>query len=80
MVRTIVSMEEDLKRWLDRKAKRERVPMSRLVRRAIENLRRESEAASLPIERLLGRTRGTWRHGNGLAWQNSMRREWRGRG
>jgi hypothetical protein len=54
--------------------------MSRLVRRAIENLRRESEAASLPFERLLGRTRGIWRHGDGLAWQNSMRREWRGRG
>jgi hypothetical protein len=79
MVRTVISMEPDVKRWLDRKARRDGVPMSRIVRRAIDALRRNADAESLPLDRLLERTRGIWKRGDGLAYQRAVRKEW-GRG
>jgi len=35
MIRTLISLDPDDKAWLDRKARQERTPMTRLVRRGI---------------------------------------------
>jgi len=79
MLRTVISLDPDDKAWLDRKARQERVPMARLVRRAIRRMRRESPAEPSRFERLLRKTSGIAKLGDGLAVQRRLRREWRAR-
>ena len=76
MIRTIVSLDPDDKAWLDRKARQERTPMTRLVRRAIQRLREESESNPSRFDVLLRETSGICRLGDGLAVQRRLRREW----
>jgi hypothetical protein len=76
MVRTIVSLDPDDKAWLDRKARQERTPMTRLVRRAIQRMRQESEAHPSGFERLLRATSGMRKSGDGVAVQRKLRGEW----
>jgi len=76
MVRTVISLDPDDKAWLDRKAREERVPMTRLVRRAIRRMREESGAEPSRFARLLRATKGIGKTGDGLALQRRLRREW----
>ena len=76
MVRTVISLPDDDKRWLDRRAAQEGVPMTELIRRAVRLLREHGGAERPPFEELLERTRGTWKHGDGLRYQRKTRREW----
>jgi hypothetical protein len=77
MVRTIISLDPDDKAWLDRKAREERVPMTRIVRRAIRRMREESGAEPSRFARLLRTTKGMGKSGaDGLAAQRRLRREW----
>lgn len=76
MVRTLISLDADDKAWLDRAARSERIPMTRLVRRAIRRLREAQEAAPQGFERLLRETAGSWKAGDGLAYQRRLRAEW----
>lgn len=76
MIRTIISLDSEDKTWLDRQAKRERAPMTRLVRRAIQRLRKESEADPFGFDRLLRETAGLRKFGDGLAYQRKLRAEW----
>ena len=76
MVRTIISLSSDDKAWLDRKAREERVPMTRLVRRAIQRLRKETDSKPSRFEALLRATAGMSKSGDGLAIQQRLRGEW----
>lgn len=76
MVRTIVSLDEDDKAWLDRRAREEDVSMTELVRRAVRLLRARIEAREPPLVQLLQQTRGIWREGDGLEYQRRVRGEW----
>lgn len=77
MVRTVISLEEGDKQWLDRKAMEAGVTMTEIVRRAVRRLRKEDERAKQPgFGELVGAVRGTWKHGDGLAWQQALRGEW----
>ena len=77
MPRTIISLSEDDKIWLDRRARSERVPMTELVRRAVREYReRYDDHGSRRLQELLGRTRGSWTHGDGLRYQDAAREEW----
>ena len=76
MVRTVISLDAEDKAWLDQAARSERIPMTKLVRRAIRRLRQEQEAAPQGFERLLRETAGTWKAGDGLAYQRRVRAEW----
>lgn len=76
MIRTIVSLDPEDKAWLDRKARQERTPMTRLVQRAIKRLRTESEANPSRFELLLRETSGLRDFGDGLAYQRKLRGEW----
>jgi len=76
MVRTVVSLETNDKRWLDERAAAEGVPMTEMVRRAVRLLRQQSRRRPPGLEDLLDRTAGVWKRGDGLTYQKKMRREW----
>ena len=76
MIRTLISLDADDKAWLDRKARQERTPMARLVRRAIQKLREESDAKPSRFKVLLKETSGMCKNGDGLETQRRLRREW----
>ena len=76
MVRTVISLDEDEKRWLDRKAAEDGVPMTEIVRRALRLLRAQTPPPEWPLSDLLEATRGIWKRGDGLAYQRRLRREW----
>lgn len=76
MVRTVISLDEGDKDWLDRQAARRKVAMTSLVREAIALLRREEAARSRGGADVLERSRGIWKRGDGLEWQNRMRDAW----
>ena len=76
MVRTVISLDLDDKAWLDQQARRERIPMTRLVRRAVKRLRQESEAKPSGFERLLRETSGARNFGDRLQYQRKLRGEW----
>ena len=76
MIRTVISLDEDDKLWLDQHAARLRTTMTQLVRLAVRRLRSEEERLDVPFDELLERTRGIWPAGDGLAYQRSVRRGW----
>jgi len=80
MVRTIITLDDDDKAWLDRKARAERVPMTRLVQRAVKRLRKDSEASPSRFDALLRATAGMGKFGDGLKYQRRLRRQWDKRG
>lgn len=77
MVRTVISLDEDDKTWLDREAKRENIPMTELIRRAVRAMRKQKELEEITLETLLQNTSSTWTHGDGLQWQSKLREEWK---
>ena len=77
MPRTIISLSDEDKVWLDRQARAERVPMTELVRRAVREYRGRHDAGGPSrLQELLGRTSGCWTHGDGLRYQDAARDEW----
>ena len=80
MVRTVISLDPVEKKWLDREARKEGRSMNRMVRIAVQELRKKTEAGSPSFDRLLELTRGIWTGGNPLAYQTKLRREWERKG
>jgi len=76
MIRTVISLDEDDKRWLDRRAEHEGVPMTELIRRAVRLLRGQTAEEYSSLEELLRATSGSWKHGDGLEHQKRLRDEW----
>ena len=71
-----ITIDADDKAWLDREAKREGVPMTRLVQRAIAHLRKQAAADPTGFDRLLQQTSGIMKLGDGLKYQRRARAEW----
>ena len=78
MVRTIVSLPEDDKRWLDAEAEREGVSMTEIIRVAVSRLRAETRRAKT-FDKLLKTTAGIGTGEDGVALQKKLRKEWDGR-
>ena len=77
MTRTIISLEESDKKWLDREAKRRKIPMTRLIQIAVHKLKESSLVETPSFEEILERTHGIWKGGeDGLAYQRRIRKEW----
>jgi hypothetical protein len=76
MKRTVISLEERDKAWLDAAAAREGTPATELVRRALRLLRERESLERQPFREVLRRTRGLWRNGDGLDYQTRLRDEW----
>jgi hypothetical protein len=73
MLRTIISLESDDKKWLDEESARTGLPRAEIVRLSIRYMRLDREKS---FENLLTETRGTWKEGDGLAYQERIRSEW----
>jgi len=78
MARTLINLDDQAKAWLASQARAERVSMSEIVRRAVDQLRAEYERTQA-LAQGLQQTAGIWKHGDGLDWQNHLRDEWEGR-
>lgn len=76
MTRTVISLPDDQKAWLDHMARQQGVPMTRLVQRAVALLRTHMEADTPSFDALLDATAGLWERGDGLAWQEAQRDAW----
>lgn len=76
MVRTLISLDDDDKRWLDAQAASEGVPMTEIIRRAVKALRHEKRRQRPDLDDLLRKTSGIWKKGDGLEYQKRIRREW----
>jgi hypothetical protein len=78
MIRTLISLEDEDKTWLDQRAKEEGLTMTELVRTAVRQYREQCEAseAAESLEQLLRRTAGIWQGEDGLAYQRAVRGEW----
>jgi len=71
--RTIISLGNDDKQWLDEESRRSGLPKSAIIRMSIRYMRMDKERS---FENLLNQTSGTWRGGDGLAYQERLRSEW----
>lgn len=77
MPRTIISLTQEDKEWLAQRARAEQVPVTELVRRAIQLYRQRSPEMGAPsFEELIQRTTGIWEAGDGLEYQERLRAEW----
>ncbi len=73
MVRTVIAIDDDIKSWIDIKAKQEGVSMTEVVRRALQLLK---EQDTLSFDAELAKTSGIWSGGDGLEFQNTEREGW----
>lgn len=76
MVRTVISLDPEDKRWLDQHAKETHVSMTEVVRRAVHLYRETTSRETPPLADLLEQTRGLWKRGDGLSYQTGIRGEW----
>lgn len=78
MIRTLISLSEEDKQWLDRRAQEEGRTMTELVRIAVRQYRKqcEQQGGEPSLDQLLEQTSGLWRGGDGLAAQLQARDEW----
>lgn len=74
MTRMILSLDEQDKSWLERQAFERGVSMAELVRAAIHAQRQKDDDS---LDKLLAKTSGTWRSGDGLQYQRRSRAEWK---
>jgi hypothetical protein len=72
--RTIVTLSEDDKEWLVRYSRGKGLSMAQAVRKGVARLR-DGERPSL-YEDALKTTHGIWTEGDGLRYQEKLRREW----
>jgi len=76
MIRTVISIDEESKKWLDQQAREESVSTAELIRTAVRKYRDEKKREAVPLSDLLKQTSGTWRAGDGLTYQRRLRKEW----
>lgn len=77
LVRTVISLNKDDKKWLDKKASKDHIPMTEMVRRAIAHYRHCEDVNNLSANKsILQETSGIWTKGDGLSYQEKIRSEW----
>ena len=76
MIRTIISLDEESKEWLDRQARQENISTAELIRTAVKKYRAEKKAETPSIDDLLKQTSGIWKADDGLTYQRRLRKEW----
>ena len=75
--RTIITIPEEDKRWLESYSSLHRVSVAEAIRQGIRRLK-EAELHE-NYQTLVQNTRGLWEKGDGLTFQNKMRAEWNSR-
>lgn len=76
MTRTIISLPEDEKKWLDAYGRRHRISSAEVIRRAIRDFRQKKPEKSLAA--VLRETAGAWTSikGDSHDYVDAMRKEW----
>ena len=72
--RTIITLEESNKAWLEAYSASEGISMAEAIRRGIKCLK-ANENRELYND-LVNKTRGKWKKGDGLDYQRQVRSEW----
>jgi len=72
--RTIITLPEEDKLWLESYSKAYRISVAEAIRQGIKGLK-ESMAQST-YDTLVQNTRGVWKKGDGLKYQERIRSEW----
>jgi hypothetical protein len=72
--RTIITLSEEEKRWLEGYSQAHRVSLAEAVRQAVCMLRKSSTKES--YLKLVDGTRGVWKGEDGLKYQTRIRSEW----
>ena len=76
MIRTVISLDEESKKWLDQQAREENISAAELIRTAVRKYRDEKRREALPLNDLLKQTSGIWKRDDGLTYQRRLRKEW----
>ena len=76
MIRTVISLDEESKEWLDRQARAENVSTAEIIRTAVRKYRDEKKREALPLSELLTQTSGMCKGEDGLVYQRRLRKEW----
>ena len=74
-LRTIITMSENDRNWLESYSKTSGISMAEAIRRGIARLR-EQEQEDL-FQAILEETKGIWSREDGLEYQEKLRSEWR---
>ena len=72
--RTIITLPEEDKQWLEGYGKAHGVSVSEAIRQGIKKLKENTYDETYSI--LVKKTGGLWKKGNGLDYQNKIRDEW----
>ena len=73
--RIIITLPEEDKQWLESYSKAYRISVAESIRQGIKRLK-ESETQST-YDTLVQNTRGVWKKGDGLKYQERIRAEWK---
>ena len=76
MIRTVISLDEESKEWLDQQARAENVSTAEINRTAVRKYRDEKKREALPLSEFLTQTSGMWKGEDGLVYQRRLRKEW----
>lgn len=74
--RTIISLPNAQKAWLDAVAKRSGMTMTAVVRDAVAHYQKHLAEPANDFAALGERLQGTWPKGDGLSYQTTLRDEW----
>jgi hypothetical protein len=74
-LRTIITISEDDKIWLESYSKTSGISVAEAIRRGISQLKEQEEKNIFQM--LIEETRGIWSKEDGLDYQNKLRAEWR---
>ena len=73
--RTIITISEKDKAWLESFSKARGISMAEAIRRGIAQFKEREEKNT--YRTLVEETSGIWKKGDGLAYQEKLRSEWR---
>ncbi len=78
LVRTQISLDDEQKAWLDRQAALRSVSMASLIRQAVREfrMREQKRGPAASFQEVLRQTSGIWQDGDGLEYQERIRKEW----
>jgi predicted transcriptional regulator len=77
MIRAIISLDPEEKRWLQRMARKQDISMTAIIRNIIKEYRvQNKELALTKIDALLAQTKGIWKDSDGSTYQHNIRKEW----
>jgi len=72
--RTIITLPEEDKRWLESYGKAHGVSVSEAIRQSIKKLKENQADETYSL--MIIKTKGLWKRGDGLEYQKSVRAEW----